>query len=590
MKIRSLLSFAFFSTLLILYGEAKTIDPYKVLGVEKNASQREIQKAFHKLSLQYHPDKNKSKSAQEKFAEINNAYDILSDEQKRKNYDLYGDEKGAPGFDAGGNPGNHGGYTFFTGGGPGQSGFTSGPGGWQHMGGQESSQSFSFSFSGPGGSRSFSSHGGGPGSFGFDMDDMFSGFFGGGMKDQFGGFGSSRRSQYQSGSSSQSQSWSTPKSIRAINSEIFRKEIADQGMTWLLLFYTPSLQGKQHYESIMEEVASLLPGAIKVGSINCETELSLCKELAARPGRAPRLFVYSYKRSEKGSLEEYSSDLMAKNVKSFCQDHLPRFSKRISLNHFDLSSGNVENHPRVMLLSTKKDTPVIWRVLSGLYHKRFTFYDAEVHDVSDPAVKKLGVDALPAIIGWLSNGEKQILKSGISVKDLKSAIKDLSSMLDSFEKKNKKVASSQSSEKQTDSTEGQLPLLTASNFHALCGDKVPVCIIGAFRSTRARGKLESLLSKVSQKSLSRRQNAASGSRDSVSYVLLDAAKQHSFLGAFDKSGFKSIDNFLVAYKPRKGKFAAFTVDMSIEEVEKFVSAVLNGDVQFTKTRQKPVLK
>ncbi|KAK8574180.1 hypothetical protein V6N13_097170 [Hibiscus sabdariffa] len=545
MKIRSLLSFAIFSTLLVLYGEAKTIDPYKVLGVEKNASQREIQKAFHKLSLQYHPDKNKSKSAQEKFAEINNAYDILSDEQKRKNYDMFGDEKGAPGFDAGGHPGNHGGYTFFTGGGPGQSGFTSGPGGWQHMAGQESSQSFSFSFSGPGGSRSFSSHGGGPGSFGFDMDDMFSGFFGGGMKDQFGGFGSSRRSQYQSGSSSQSQSRSTPKSIRAINSEIFKKEIADQGMTWLLLFYTPSLQGKQYYESIMEEVASLLPGAIKVGSINCETELSLCKELAARPGRAPRLFVYSYKRKK---------------------------------------------HPRLMLLSTKKDTPVIWRVLSGLYHKRFTFYDAEVHDVSDPAVKKLGVDALPAIIGWLSNGEKQILKSGISVKDLKSAIKDLSSMLDSFEKKNKKVASSQSSEKQTDSTEGQLPLLTASNFDALCGDKAPVCIIGAFRSIRARGKLESLLSKVSQKSLSRRQNAASGSRDSVCYILLDAAKQHSFLGAFNKSGFKSIDNVLVAYKPRKGKFAAFTSDMSIEEVEKFVSAVLNGDVQFTKTRQKPVLK
>ncbi|KAE8717378.1 putative serine/threonine-protein kinase WNK5-like [Hibiscus syriacus] len=348
--------------------------------------------------------------------------------------------------------------------------------------------------------------------------------------------------------------------------------------------------GKQYFESIMDEVASLFPGAIKIGSINCETELSLCKELAARPGRAPRLFVYSYKGSEKGYLEEYKGDLTAKNVKSFCQDHLRRFSKRISLKHFDLSSSNAENHLKVMLLSTKKDTPVIWRVLSGLYHKRFTFYDVEVHDVSDPVVKKLGVDELPAIIGWLSNGEKHILKSGISVKDLKSAIKDLSSILDNFEKKNKKVASSQTREKQRDSKEGQLPLLTASNFDALCGDKAPVCTIGAFRSTKARDKLESLLSKVSQKSLSRRQYAASGSRDSVSYVLLDATKQESFLGAFDKSGFKSMDNLLVVYKPRKGKFAAFTGDMSIEEVEKFVSAVLNGDVQFTKTRQKPVLK
>ncbi|KAK5804379.1 DnaJ subfamily C member 16 [Gossypium arboreum] len=585
MKIRSPLSFALFSTLLVLYGEAKTIDPYKVLGVDKNASQREIQKAFHKLSLQYHPDKNKSKGAQEKFSEINNAYDILSDEQKRKNYDMYGDDKGAPGFDAG-HPGDHGGYTFFTGGGPGQSGFTSGPGGWQHMGGQGGSQSFSFSFGGPGGSRSSGSHGG-PSSFGFDIDDIFSGFFGGGMKDQgqFGDF-----SSFSSSSRSQSQSRSSSKSIRAINSEAFRKEITDQGMTWLLLSYTQSLQGKQYYESIMGEVASLLSGAIKVGSINCETELSLCKDLAVHPERSPRLFVYSYKGSEKGSLEEYNGDLTAKNVKTFCQDHLPRFSKRISLNHFDLSSSNVERYPRVMLLSTKKNTPVIWRVLSGLYHKRFTFYDAEVHDVSDPAVKKLGVDALPAIVGWLSNGEKHILKSSISVKDLKSAIKDLSVLLDSFEKKNRKVASSRTSEEQTASAEGQLPLLTALNFDGLCGDKIPVCIIGGFRSSKSRDKLESLLSKVSKKSLSRRQNVASGSRDALSYVLLDATKQQSFLGAFEKSGFKSIDNILVAYKPRKGKYVAFTGDMTIEEVEKFISSVLNGDVQFTRTRQKPVLK
>ncbi|XVF76850.1 hypothetical protein PTKIN_Ptkin13bG0300200 [Pterospermum kingtungense] len=580
MKVRSPLSLALLSTLLLLYSEGKTIDPYKVLGVDKNASQREIQKAFHKLSLQHHPDKNKNKGAQEKFAEINNAYDILSDEEKRKNYNMYGDEKGAPGFDAG-HPGDHGGYTYFTSGGPGQSGFTSGPGGWQHMGGQGSSQTFSFSFGGSGGSRSFGSRGG-PSSFGFDLDDIFSGFFGGGMKDrgQFGGFGGSSRSQ--------SQSRSSPKSIKAINSEVFRKEIADQGMTWLLLSYTPSLQGKQYYESSVEEVANLLQGAIKVGSINCETESSLCKDLGVLPGKAPRLFVYSYKGTEKGSLEEYRGDLIAKNVKTFCQDHLPRFSKRISLKHFELSSSNEGKYPRVMLLSTKKDTPVIWRVLSGLYHKRFTLYDAEVHDVSDPTVKTLGVDALPAIIGWLSNGEKHILKSGISVKDLKSAIKDLSTLLDSFEKKNRKAASSQTSKMQTDSTE--LPLLTASNFDAVCGDKTPVCIIGAFRTSRGREKLESLLSKVSQKSLSRRQNVASGSRDSVSYMLLDATKQPSFLSAFDKSGFKSSDTFLVAYKPRKGKFAAFTGDTTVEEVEKFISFVLNGDVQFSGTRQKPVLK
>lgn len=49
-------------------------------------------------------------------------------------------------------------------------------------------------------------------------------------------------------------------------------------------------------------------------------------------------------------------------------------------------------------------------------------------------MKTLGVDALPAIVGWLPNGEKRVLKTGISVKDLKSAVLDLSNILDSFEK------------------------------------------------------------------------------------------------------------------------------------------------------------
>ncbi|KAK4342715.1 hypothetical protein RND71_038531 [Anisodus tanguticus] len=68
------------------------------------------------------------------------AYDILSDEDKRKNYDIYGDEKRAPGFDTGG-AGDHGGYTYFTSGGPGQSGFNFGPGG---MGDKEVQNHFHF--------------------------------------------------------------------------------------------------------------------------------------------------------------------------------------------------------------------------------------------------------------------------------------------------------------------------------------------------------------------------------------------------------------------------------------------------------------
>lgn len=72
-------------------------DYYKILGVEKSASQDEIKKAFRKLAHQYHPDKNKGDDS--KFKEVNEAYTVLSDEKKRQQYDTYGNaDAGFGGF------------------------------------------------------------------------------------------------------------------------------------------------------------------------------------------------------------------------------------------------------------------------------------------------------------------------------------------------------------------------------------------------------------------------------------------------------------------------------------------------------------
>jgi molecular chaperone DnaJ len=87
-------------------------DYYEILGISKSADEKEIKRAYRKLAGEYHPDKNSSPDADKKFKEINEAYSVLSDSQKRANYDRFGN---AEPFGPGGNSGS-GGYEESTGG------------------------------------------------------------------------------------------------------------------------------------------------------------------------------------------------------------------------------------------------------------------------------------------------------------------------------------------------------------------------------------------------------------------------------------------------------------------------------------------
>jgi molecular chaperone DnaJ len=86
-------------------------DYYKILGVSRSASDEDIKKAYRKLARKYHPDLNPNdKTAEAKFKEVTAANDVLSDAEKRRNYDQYGDPAGAPQM---GMPGGAGGFEGF---------------------------------------------------------------------------------------------------------------------------------------------------------------------------------------------------------------------------------------------------------------------------------------------------------------------------------------------------------------------------------------------------------------------------------------------------------------------------------------------
>jgi len=164
-------------------------DYYKILGVAKGAKDDELKKAYRKLALKYHPDKNKAPEAEEKFKAIGEAYDILSDPKKREIYDQYGEE----GLKAGQGSGPPGGSGFSSAGGmPGGVGGMP-PGGFSYHGDPKAtfaqffgtSDPFSNMFGGPGGMGG--GMGGGRGGFGevhggepMDIGDILGGMGGGG--------------------------------------------------------------------------------------------------------------------------------------------------------------------------------------------------------------------------------------------------------------------------------------------------------------------------------------------------------------------------------------------------------------------------
>ena len=267
----------------------KRDDYYGILGVRKTASAKQIKTAYRKLALAWHPDKvkdpNKKEEAQQKFVEVQKAYDVLSDDDKREVFDKYG-QQGLEMLEHGQDPREHGGAFGGGGGGfggPGGSGFQQHGGGFSSAEFSQFFQSFGGSgggFPGGGGGRRSTVFGGGGGheqvfeqvfqqAFG-----NFGGGFGGGGHGYDGPGGGGRQPQPQRAPEL------FPKGGKV--SKLGSPKFPDNSSKylWLVMFYMNEDPASKTAKARLETMVDKVKGNFKVGAIDCgmnAKEQSFCQ-------------------------------------------------------------------------------------------------------------------------------------------------------------------------------------------------------------------------------------------------------------------------------------------------------------------------
>ncbi len=317
-------------------------DYYKTLGVKRSASEVEIKKAFKKLSLKYHPDKNKKdpEKAKNMFIKVANAYEVLSDPKKKQIYDLQGEEgvKQHTERENSGQGGNHGGF---------------------NMGGS--------------------------------FEDVFQHFMGGRQGRGRGGHGGFHNQGHQHFAEEEEEEKNHFENTDVMTikmdtlSKLYRrKEI------WFVFFFKSNDKDFETLSGLIKSLAEKAYGIFKVAAVNCRSDEEICEEFSVR---STPLIVYFPESSD--DHEVYRGVKKWEEIFNFGAKRMQSFVRSINKeNYGDFVTENPAQH-KVLLFTQRKTTPPLFKALSKHFKGRLSLGTVRQSEIE--LVQRFAITKFPTV-------------------------------------------------------------------------------------------------------------------------------------------------------------------------------------------------